>query len=171
MYDITLDWQGLRNNGYFFGDYLLDHVPSTIQEAVRSADPRQVVFDWRSLTNKQLFVTNLYLVTLMYRPKTYLNYDYTHGHSFGQFDEYNAPLVVYGNMNWERVSSTLNGLCSFDDEDTDDSSSWTIQPLLLQLPVTQEFVTVPEEMLSDTNNSIDKPMFGKDKYHRGHDET
>ena len=133
MYDITLDWEGLRDNGFFFHDYLMEHVPCKIQEAVYSADPRQIVFDWRTLTNKQLFVTNMYLVTQMYHPKTYLNYDFTEWYSFEQFDKYNAPLVVYGNKNWEHVTSTPTGFCSFEDDDTDESSSWTIEPSVLLL--------------------------------------
>ena len=99
MYDIHLNAALLEGLGYAWVSEYKNYVPQVIQDAVVNAE-YQIVFNWRNLSNRDLFFTNFYLFQYGWTIQKYMNYDMSFGYDFGQFDAMNPSYVIYGQKEW-----------------------------------------------------------------------
>lgn len=103
MYDIHLNAERLEGLGYAWVPDYNDYVPQVIKDAVVQQVEFQIVFNWRNLSNRDLFFTNFYLFRHGWTIQKYMNYDMAFGYDFGQFHAMNPSYVIYGEREWNAM--------------------------------------------------------------------
>ena len=68
------------------------------------APGRQLLFQWRLYTIRQLYFTNWYLEESGYSIRGYCNSYFRVEQNFGRFSTYNANFIVYGRLGEWNVS-------------------------------------------------------------------
>ena len=102
MYEIHLNAARLESCGYAWVEEYNDYVPQMIQDAVVNVQ-YQIVFNWRNLSERDLFFTNFYLFRYGWTIQKYMNYNMSFGYDFGQFHAMNPSYVIYGDKDWNEL--------------------------------------------------------------------